>query len=65
MKCDECGNETDNDFRACKGACTSEFYYGNDFVDLDTSGLPSCNCCEKCRWGCHDSFLQSVEDGDQ
>jgi hypothetical protein len=63
--CSGCGGETENDGEACKGACTSERYYGNDLVDLDTKGLPSCNCCEACRWKCHESFMQSVEDGEQ
>ncbi len=63
--CQECGGDTDNEFRACKGAITSEMYYGNDLVVLDTRGLISCNCCEKCRWECHESFMQSVDDGEQ
>ncbi len=63
--CSECGGHTENEYRACKGACASERYYGNDLVDLDTKGLLSCNCCESCRYKCLDSFLQSVEDGEQ
>lgn len=63
--CQDCGNPTDNDYRACAGACASERHYGNDMVDLDTKGLRGCDCCEECRNKCHDSFLQSVDDGEQ
>ena len=62
--CLECKGITENDYRACKGACSQEMHYGGDGY-LDTKGLISCNCCEECRWKCHDSFLQSVEDGEQ
>lgn len=63
LKCAECGGETENDIRACKGACSQEIYYGGDL--MDTKGLSVCNCCEECRWRCHDSFMQSIEDGEQ
>jgi len=61
--CSECGGITENEYRACKGACSQQHYYG-DWSD-DTKGLLSCNCCEDCRWKCHDSFMQSVDDGEQ
>ncbi len=62
--CQECGGITDNDNRACKGACSQEEYNGGE-ANLDTRGLISCNCCEDCRWKCHDSFMQSIDDGEQ
>jgi len=63
-KCDECGGPTTNSFAACKGACSSERYYGNDMVDLNTNLLESCNCCDDCRWKCHDSFMESIKEND-
>ncbi len=62
-KCDECGGPTDNEYRACKGACSQEIHYGGDL--MDTRFLMSCNCCETCRWLCHDSFMESLEAGEQ
>jgi hypothetical protein len=61
-KCDECGGPTDYHYAACKGACSSERYYGNYLIDLNTEGLLTCNCCEKCRWECHDSFMESIKE---
>ena len=61
-KCQECGGETENDYRACMGACASERLQGDDQVDLDTKGLISCNCCEKCRLECYESFMELADE---
>lgn len=61
--CEDCGGETENEGSACKGACSQARHYGEDV--FDTKGLMTCNCCDDCREKCHESFMQSVADGEQ
>lgn len=63
--CLECGKPTENEGSACKGAISQQYHYDQSFTGLDTNGLITCNCCDDCRWKCHDSFMQSVDDGEQ
>lgn len=63
--CEGCGGYTENEGSACKGAISQEYHFNYEFQGLNTNGMITCNCCEDCRWKCHDSFMQSVEDGEQ
>jgi hypothetical protein len=63
--CNECGGHTTNDGAACQGAMTQEYHFNESFHGLDTKGMITCNCCDNCRWKCHESFMDSVADGEQ
>lgn len=58
-KCPECGCEVymDNPF-ACEGAMANEI--SQTFGPVDTTLLPSCYCCDKCRNKCLDSFIDEL-----
>lgn len=61
-KCDQCGCEVDMDLSfACEGAMANERSQTNG--DVDTTLLPSCYCCDKCRAICLESYIdQENED---
>ena len=63
--CEECGANTVNEGSACKGAVSQQYHYDATFSGLNTNGLITCNCCDDCRLKCWDSFLESVNDGEQ
>lgn len=59
--CDECGQPTNNEFCSCAGAEAEERSQGVSPVH-NTIGLISCNCCDKCREKCFESwFEENVE----
>lgn len=61
--CQECKNPSENEGSACKGACSQEMHFGGNLSN--TNGLITCNCCDSCRLECHNSFMKSLEDGEQ
>lgn len=60
--CQECGGNTENGGSACKGSISQEYYLNAAFTGLDTKGMLTCNCCDDCRWQCHESFMDSIKD---
>jgi len=65
MNCQECNKPTKNEGSACAGAIAQEIHFGATGGPMDTTGLITCNCCDKCRIACHNSFMDSVDAGEQ
>lgn len=54
--CENCGGDG-NEWFACEGAITEERAQ-NVPEPIDTTGLVSCTCCDKCRIKCHESWME-------
>ena len=63
--CDECGGSSEFELSACQGAIDQQYHYDLTYTGTDTTHVISCNCCKNCRERRHQSFLESVEEGDQ
>lgn len=59
-KCEQCGGPSDNEGRACAGACAEERAQNVPEVQIG-HGLPGCTCCDTCRDKCLDDFIEMEE----
>jgi hypothetical protein len=54
--CRECGEPSDFELASCAGAEAEERAQNVNLAVTGTQRLMSCNCCEKCRAKCEQSW---------
>ena len=58
----ECGHESENEFRSCAGAEAEERAQDVNLAVRGTQRLMSCNCCDKCRELCFQSWQEQFDE---
>jgi hypothetical protein len=62
-KCENCELEIQEESRPCAGCVAYEITNCATAI-TNFGGLPSCNCCESCRYKCLQSYQEEYPDND-